>query len=231
MDRKTKKKRPLNQYIGPLTPAQAAEGIQAALKNAIALLGDAELLLQNKRWQRAAALAILAIEEAGKPSLIRGLLVATDGEHLRDKWKDYRTHTKKNLMWILPQMARKGAIHLEELRPIYDESADHGHVLDAIKQIAIYSDAYGNCHWSLPENVVDESQATSLVEIARIFAKDDLAMTSEAELRIWVKHMRPVQKSPMDEMKRALLACYAEAESSGVLQGQNSASDMVKFVL
>jgi AbiV family abortive infection protein len=231
LDRTTKKKRPLNQYIGPLTPAQAAEGIEAAFKNAIALLGEAELLLQNKRWQRAAALAILAIEEAGKPSLIRGILVATDGEHLRDKWKGYRTHTKKNLIWILPQLARKGATHLEELRPIYDESADHGHVLDTIKQIAIYSDAYGNCHWSLPENVVDESQATSLVEIARIFAKDDLAMTSEAELRIWVKHMGPVQESPMDEMKRALLACYAEAESSGVLQGNNSASDMVKFVL
>lgn len=231
MSTKPKKKRPLVQYVGALTPAQAADGIEAALKNALSLLEEAELLLKNNRWQRAAALAILAIEEAGKPSLIRGLLVAANSKDLQDKWKEYRTHTKKNLMWILPQLTVKGATHLEDLRPIFDESRDHGRVLDAIKQIAIYSDAYGNCHWSLPEHAVEESLATSLVEIARIFAKADKAMTSEAELTIWVKHMRPVRKCPMNEMKRALLACYAEAESSGVLQGQVSASDMVKFVL
>lgn len=53
------------QYKGALTPEKAVIGIKAAMTNAVLLLKDAELLLESKRWQRAKAFAILAIEETG----------------------------------------------------------------------------------------------------------------------------------------------------------------------
>ena len=84
-------RRVVAQYSGRLNPTQAAEGIQAALKNARALLADAQLLLENERWQRATALSILAIEEAGKIPLVRGILLARDDKESREAWRSYRS--------------------------------------------------------------------------------------------------------------------------------------------
>lgn len=226
------KKHAIKQYFGPLTPAKAAKGIEVAMKNASALLSEAQLLLENQRWQRAAALAILAIEEAGKPAQLRAILLARDEKELREEWISYRSHTKKNVMWIFPDLVKKGARHLEEFRPVFDENSDHGQILDAIKQIAFYSDAYGNCNWSLPEDGINENFSKSLVQIAKVLAAGNRdTMTTEPELQLWVKHLRPVWKGNMADMKAALLACYAEAQNLGVLQGNITASDMVKFVL
>jgi AbiV family abortive infection protein len=98
------KRRPLNQYAGRLTVQQAAEGIAVALRNAYSLVRDAELLLQHGRHARATALAILAIEEAGKVPIIRAILLARTEAELRDEWRAYRSHTKKNVLYILPEL-------------------------------------------------------------------------------------------------------------------------------
>ena len=222
----------LKQYRESLTPTQAAEGIQAAIKNAKSLVSDAELLLENQRWSRAVAIAILAIEESGKPSWLRSLLLARDEKELREEWKNYRSHIKKNLIWLSTLLAADGATQLDEFSSIFADDSDHGQTMDALKQIAIYSDAYENCHWSLPGEVVDEGLAKSIVKIAHLIAASDAgAMTTAPELELWVKHMKPVWKDETAEMKRALLACYAEAHSLGVLQGNVTPNDMVKFVL
>ena len=59
-------KKSLDQYKGRLLPEQIAEGMNAAVRNATSLVDDANLLLERKRFPSAVALAILAIEEAGK---------------------------------------------------------------------------------------------------------------------------------------------------------------------
>jgi AbiV family abortive infection protein len=226
------KKRVISQYAGRLTPAQAARGIEAAIKNARSLHSDALLLLQNHRWARAAALAILAIEESGKPNVIRSMLLARNQEELRGEWRNYRNHCMKNVMWILPNLVNKGARHLEELRPIFDKDGEHGPLLDALKQISFYSDAYGNCNWSLPETGISQELAGSLVQIAEVLSSKNLgSMTSEAELQLWVKHLGPVWKGSMAHMKAALLACYADANTLNVLRGDISPNDMVKFIV
>lgn len=203
------------------------------MSNAHSLLSDASLLLENGRWARAASLAILSIEESGKPAILRGILLARNEKELRDEWREYRNHCRKNLMWIIGDLAKRGAKHLEDLRPIFDEEGDHGERLDAIKQLGFYSDAYGRCHWSLPEEAIDEKFARSLVLIATILAPAEGpgALTSEGELELWVKHMGPVWKGEMAAMKAALLACYAEAKDLNILRGNASPSDMAKFVL
>ena len=56
----------LSQLQGRLTLDQIAEGMNAASKNAIRLVEDAQVLLAAERYPSALALAILAIEEARK---------------------------------------------------------------------------------------------------------------------------------------------------------------------
>ena len=225
------KKRLLPPFKDRLTVAQAAQGIEFALKNARDLLGDAEFMLMNERWPRACALAVLAIEESGKPGILRALLLARSDQELHDEWTGYRHHTAKNVSWILPDLVSSGARQLEELRSLFDKSSDHPHLLDSIKQLALYSDCFGDCHWSLPYEAIDQSLAESIVSVAKVLVSNrPTAMTSAAELELWVKHIRPVWKGPMEDMKRALLACYQEAESIGVLRGDNTSSGMGAFL-
>jgi AbiV family abortive infection protein len=227
-----KPKRVIEQYVGRLSPEQASEGITAAQDNARGLLADAVLLLDHGRWARAAALAILAIEEAGKVDVLRAILLARDEREARDEWRDYRSHTRKNAHWIIGHLAAKGARRLEDLRPIVREGSAHPHMLEATKQMALYSDAYGTCRWSRPEREIDEPLARWLVELAQLLSPDEegSAMTSAAELAVWVKHLKPVWKGDMATMKRALIACYTEAQALGLLKGNITADDMAKFV-
>jgi len=220
----------INQYVGPLSIEQAAEGIRVARENARTLVADAELLLEHQRWPRATSLAILAIEEAGKVPAIRALLLARDANEIRDEWRAYRSHTKKNVLWILPDLAAKGARFLEDLSPIMDPGSDHPQVLDSVKQVGFYTDAYGKCRWSLPGTDIPEDFARSFVGLARVLTTGGEGLTTAEELALWVKHMRPVWKGPKWEMSQALAACYQEAAELGVLRGNNSASDMTKFL-
>ncbi len=83
--------------------------MNAARANAKRLVEDARRLLDKGCHASAAALAILAIEEAGKVSILRALSVARDDQDMKETWRDYRSHAKKNMAWILPQLAAQGA--------------------------------------------------------------------------------------------------------------------------
>ncbi|PDT50911.1 MULTISPECIES: AbiV family abortive infection protein [Sinorhizobium] len=79
------------QYKGRSSAAEIAYGMNAAARNAKRLIHDAELLFENGRYPTALSIAILAIEEAGKISILRGLSVAPDDKTLIAAWRDYRT--------------------------------------------------------------------------------------------------------------------------------------------
>ena len=81
----------------------------AAAANARRLLSDANLLLEGKRWPTAAALAILAIEEAGKQSILRSMSIARTDKEVADLWKDFRSHRVKNAHSALHEYAAAGA--------------------------------------------------------------------------------------------------------------------------
>jgi AbiV family abortive infection protein len=90
------KNNPLSQYQGPLSASQAAEGINIAAANAKRLAEDAKLLLDAGRYPTATSLAMLAIEESGKTSILRHMLLAASENELRECWRRYRKHTEKN---------------------------------------------------------------------------------------------------------------------------------------
>jgi AbiV family abortive infection protein len=225
------KRRPLTQYVGTLTPSQAANGIAAACETARELVKDSELLLEHGRWARAAALAILAIEEAGKPAILRSPLLVRDDAERKEEWRNYRTHTAKSVLAGMQELVSRGARSLDDFGPLFAEHNEHSQNLDAVKQIGFYSEAAGSrCNWSMPSKVITESFASGIVELAKIMADSEEPLSSEAELELFVRHMGPVWKGPMYEMKQALAACYADAEAAGVLRGKHSAREMTRFL-
>src|SRR4030095_7813423 len=108
--------------------------------------------------------------------------------------------------------------------------SDHPELLDALKQAAFYTDAYGACRWSLPEEAIPGEFARSIVSLARRLSQAGEAMTSAEELELWVKHVGPVWKKEMWEMSQALAACYAEAEERGLLRGGPAAREMTRVL-
>src|SRR5437660_6163383 len=88
--------RKLNQFAGTLDPAQVAAGMNVAARNAKRLAEDAALLLEHKRFASSAALAVLSIEESGKPSILRQMASAQTHEEAKPRWREYRSHTRKN---------------------------------------------------------------------------------------------------------------------------------------
>ena len=137
----------LNQFRGRLTLEQIAEGMNAAGHNAVRLVEDAETLLVAERYPSALALVILAIEETGKPPILRRMVTSTDDMAVAELWKDYRSHTKKNVAWTFMELINSaGRTKLEDLRPLYADDAEHPYILDQLKQIAFYTDCLGKAH-------------------------------------------------------------------------------------
>lgn len=216
----------LAPYRGRLTIEQVAAGMNAATANARRLAHDARLLLDNKRWPTAASVAVLSIEESGKVVILRRFLTANDDE-LKRLWKEYRTHTKKNINWILPELVAKGARHLEDFRSIVDSASNHPNILDAMKQIGFYSDCLGMTHWSLPIEVIDESLAKSLVIAAEVLSPERNICVRELEL--WVEHVGPVWNKNLIWMKQALVNWYGAMQAEGLAPaGPNKMQAFVK---
>ena len=164
--------------------------------------------MHSDRLPGAVSLAILSIEESGKGPILRQLALATTEEEVSKVWRDYRSHTKKNIMWLMPQLVANGARRLEEFKPLFESEAEHPHVLDQLKQVSIYSDCLGKAHWSEPSKVVDRDLAATLTRIANLLLSDN-EVTAE-EIRLWIKHMHAVRHKTFAEQKEALLHWYAE---------------------
>lgn len=203
----------LAPYRGPLTIEQVATGMNVATANARRLVQDARLLLDNKRWPTAASVAALSIEESGKVVILRRFLT-TNQDEIKRLWKEYRSHTKKNINWILPELVAKGARRLEDFRPIVDSASDHPEILDVTKQIGFYTDCLGETHWSLPVEVVDEALAKNLVNAAEALSPE--RNISVRELELWVEHVGPVWNKNLDWMKQALVNWYGAMQAEGL---------------
>jgi AbiV family abortive infection protein len=199
--------------------------MNAARRNARRLAEDAQILLEAHRYPTAASLAILSIEESGKESIIRGMArVATDAELLQH-WKDYRSHTKKNVMWLLPQLVMEGARRIDDFKTLFESTTEHPYVLEQVKQIGFYTDCLGKVNWSEPSEVIDKDLATMLVQNAKIFLRKGEVTTKEVEL--WRKHLSLVKNDDLLKLKEATLHWYAEMQELGLLA---EGADLTNFL-
>ena len=222
-------KKSLDAYRGSLTPAQIAEGIRAADANAVRLAKDASLLVEAGSFPTAASIAILAIEEAGKVSILRSLSLARSEAEAHASWKEYRSHTRKNVAWLLPQLAAQGAKKLEDLRPLFDENAEHPYLLDQLKQLGLYTDCLGTANWSSPTAAISKELAETLVATARLLASGSSGECSEREIELWVEHVGPVWRHDLGWMKQALVNWYAAMQDAGLKpKGDNTMEQFVR---
>lgn len=216
-------KKLLPRCSGRLSIEEATDGMNAAIDNAKRLASDAELLLQNGRTATALSISILAIEEAGKVSIIRSLLASND-DQLKSHWKRYRDHKAKNVAWILPDLVSRGARTLHGLREAADNEAEHAVVLEILKQLGLYTDFIGQRNWSKPADAIDEDLAESLLKVAWIMTKSRSITIEENE--IWVKHLGP--KSEHGMTKAGLSLFLSEASQKGIIQTDNETAQ--KFI-
>jgi len=200
------------EYRGPLTLAEATAGMNAALRNAQLLLADAKLLLNAERYPTATALAALSIEESGKVSILRGLVLETTPDGLRKQWGRYRDHRSKNGAWIMPDLVAKGARLLHELSEVVNRDGEHTAILNTVKQIGFYTDCYTKGYWSEPEKVIEVGLARSVVQIAEIMAAKETV--TEREIELWVEFLGPVWRTP--EMPFALLRWATAMHTEGL---------------
>lgn len=220
-------KKKLDVYCGKLTPAQVAEGMNAAAANARRLFEDATILLKARRFASAAALAVLSIEESGKVSILRRLALAHTNSDLQKDWKAYRSHTNKNSAWIFPTLFAQGARKLDDFTKLFDEQSDHPFLLDQVKQLSFYTDCLGKTHWSVPEIVIDEPLARMLVKTADLLKGGKYPHT-EKEIDLWIEHMWPVWHEP-HKRKKALANWYATMQKAHLApEGINAMEEFVR---
>lgn len=204
----------LPQFRGTLTAEQIAEGMNRALQNALRLAEDAATLLASARLPSSTALSILSIEESGKVALLRQMAVSGDQKEWQTNWKAYRSHTKKNLLWILGDLVRQGKTTLEHLGLVADPESKHPDVLDNVKQLCLYTDCFTSAKWSSPSEIELEELAPYLLKMAQVLASPKVVTAKEVVL--WRKHLFPVKNEPFASQKSAVAAWYHEMKLHGL---------------
>lgn len=212
------------KYRGKLNAAQAAAGMNAAVRNARRLLADALLLSQSGRHATAAALAVLAIEENGKCGIIQRILLAKNDHQRAEHWKEYTSHKAKNLSWIVPGLIEAGARHLDDLSVIADGSSIHPHVLDDFKHWGLYTECRSGEHWSEPEHEIRREMTSELIRIADALIRNMVEVTEE-RMSIYVKHFSPVwagdyQHADSEKVREAAKAYIMECKRRGWLDSR-----------
>jgi AbiV family abortive infection protein len=201
--------------------------MNAAAKRAAQLLSDSEVLLESGSYASAAAVAILAIEEAEKVSVLREIAVAESDSELKQAWKGYRSHTRKNATWLLAEMYKSGARKADDFAGLLDEDADHPYILDQLKQLSFHTDCLGSGTWSEPHAVVDRQLAESLVTAARVF--DGTQTYSARELELWVELVGPALKRDGKWVKLAMINWYAAMRKEGLIpSGKNEIPQFIR---
>lgn len=217
----------LDAYRGTLSIPEIAHGINLAKANAQRLAQDARTLFDLGRFPTAASLAALSIEESGKVPILRRLALAKSEQEIAVCWKHYRSHTKKNIHWTLPELFVAGARTLDEFRPLFEENASHPKTLDLVKQLGFYTDCLGDRNWSAPTVVICEDISRSLVLTAAMFAENRDVTPREIEL--WVQYLGSSPMEDLDKGKEALIAWYAAMQDEGLVNvGTNVMEQMIK---
>ena len=177
-------------WRGALTPAVAAEGINAAYRNSRRLVNDAEKLFLISSFPTAMTIAILAIEEYGKAAIIHRILLAKTDRARQVHWREYTSHTAKNTPWVMPNLIKSGAKTVDDFRLLFDEASLHRFVLDDFKQWGIYTECRG-VEWSEPQKTITSEMCGEVLSYAKALLSTARVYTEE-QMLCYVKHLSPV---------------------------------------
>jgi AbiV family abortive infection protein len=186
-------------YGGSLDCHQAAV-MQAARLNAVELVDTADMLFNLKRFAHSIPFSTLAVEEAGKLTILQSIFLGS-GDRAK-LWKSYRMHRAKTENLNLGIMSRVRAtfpdVSLEEAQAIAQRGPTPDD-LEMAKQRAIYSDCLdvsGQLVCHLPRNIDWRQQAWERLCEAKavVLALRD---RSPEELAVWTRHAEAARTSGM----------------------------------
>lgn len=202
-------KMPSAPYIGPLTPEEIVNGMKCAHANAVRLLNDAKLLREHNGIPSATSLAILAIEEHGKISILKYMALLNDQAKIKAEWRNYRSHRAKNVKWILPELVKNGARTMESLIEAVDKDAAHTQILDIIKQHGFYTDIRKRGIWAEPNLIIDADFCDAIISIADFLLK--MKIPTQREVEAWREivsphHNKPTMANAVIEWQRTMFA-------------------------
>jgi AbiV family abortive infection protein len=199
--------------------------MNAARRNALRLIADAQILFNAKRYPTAASVAALSIEESGKIPILRSLVGATKSSAIAAAWKSYRDHRSKNGMWIMDELVKSGAYRLDEFNKIMDRDSEHTEILDSVKQLGFYTGCHGTSIWSEPDKVIGGDLAEALIATAKLLApKKDVTLR---ELDLWAQLVAPYIEDPQHS-RHALMSWATAVHAEGLTD--LSPQDFARFI-
>ena len=150
------------------------KGINLCLENANDLISDAELLLENKRFQRAYTLFQLASEEVGKALLIYlNFIFPTSGEENSFKTfkKEFKHHSIKmeriiSMEYFLLQLAKDKKTKLAFIKNLYSNLHNIDRLNDK-KNYSLYTTIVDN-RFKLPKELIFETDVIELKKMTNI---------------------------------------------------------------
>jgi AbiV family abortive infection protein len=187
---------PPHKVSGPLSPEAMRSLAWATLKNSVALMEDALILIEAESWPRAYSIAVLAAEEFGKNQLLIGT-IARDNEppeYWKEFWKDFYAHKAK--------LARTG-FHAanflpEELISTFIEHFDAA-FRDQRRELGLYVD-FRDGNPILPADSISKEEA---MVVCQVFAEVILGYASLCEVAALDEALEAAS-DPAAEMRAAL---------------------------
>jgi AbiV family abortive infection protein len=198
-----------------LTLEQIAQAMNAARRNAHDLVEDAQTLLDAGRHVRAAALAILSIEESGKVDVLRCLAGARDADDRAAYVKDLLSHRAKNAHWIIGALRREYPFPPLMLTALKGRDGAHAAYLDKLKQSAIYTDVADDGTSKEPKDSIDQSLAQELIQCAIELTSDTI--TTPRELELFRDRLSACER--LEQLPDTITAYYRDLMSEGLWSG------------
>lgn len=214
------------QYKGMLAPAQIAEGMNRAIDNASRLYRSARLLFDVADFPTAASLAVLAIEEAGKVSILRNMAMAVKSDDLKECWSEYRRHLEKSRMAGCLLNFHSGNVRLEDFRSEYVGDNDTSKRLDDLKQLGFYTDCIKEGVWVSPQDRITKDVAEVLIGLADVQCRGHAVVTTR-EIELWRECLSPVRHASYDVMQKGLVEWHRRMVEEGLRKDDEG---FVKFV-
>src|SRR5690606_8403927 len=195
------------------------------IKNARSLFEEAMILHQHARYARAVTLAILAIEEIGKISIIKNIITADSTsdnykKELKDWWRKFRSHRAKNSMWVLPLLLDSKA-KKEHIEKFMSSTGNATAYLDEWKMASLYVDVITSGQVVVPTKL-EKGFCDEIVEICALLVCQEQILTSPEALTLYKSHFPGgVANYPMEH----LFKYYEIAEEKGFIE-QGRAQDL-----
>jgi AbiV family abortive infection protein len=204
-----------------LSPSEMGRGILVANRNARRLLGDGILLYEGARYPSAAALAVLAMEEAAKWSTLLQVTIAQDEKQIRETWRLHTLHVPKLTRALRALM---GALEASGGDRATLPDTELAKAMNALKLSCIYSAFVNGRRWIDPMQVCDRDECHNHLSVALISTSGHLRVTGQ-RLGALLKRVPGGFGDQHEEAARQALIAWSGGDEAAALAAEDDAEN------